>query len=76
MLEFALETSGRYGLDTINHENYCGSALLPGKTSREIGIFSHLDVVEAGEGWSHPPYDPIIKDGWIYARGRDRKSVV
>lgn len=69
MLNFALETSRRYGLDTVNHENYCGSALLPGKTSREIGIFSHVDVVEAGGGWTHPPYEPTIKDGWIYARG-------
>lgn len=69
MLDFALKVSGRYGFETVNHENYCGSALLRGETSKEIGVFSHIDVVEEGEGWEHPAYDPIIKDGWIYARG-------
>lgn len=69
MLDFALERSASYGLDTVNHENYCGSALLHGTCRKEIGVFSHLDVVEEGEGWQTPPYDPVMKDGWIYARG-------
>ena len=35
-----------------------------------LGILTHLDVVPANdEGWKHPPFDPIIKDGKIYARG-------
>lgn len=69
MLDFALEVSARYGLTAVNHENYCGSAVLKGRTSKEIGVFSHIDVVEEGEGWTHPAYDPVIRDGWIYARG-------
>ena len=69
MLDLALERSASYGLDPVNHENYCGSALLYGESREEIGVFAHVDVVEEGEGWQTPPYEPVIKDGWIYARG-------
>ena len=69
MLDFALERSRELGLRTENHEDYCGSALLDGKEKTELGMFSHLDVVPAGDGWATPPYEPVIKDGWIYARG-------
>ena len=34
-----------------------------------IDIYTHLDVVPAGEGWSTPPFEPVIKDGRIYGRG-------
>ena len=37
----------------------------------------HVDVVPAGEGWDSSPYEPMIKDGKIYARGaQDMKSGV
>lgn len=32
-------------------------------------IYGHYDVQPAGEGWTCDPFDPIIKDGWIYGRG-------
>lgn len=69
MLDFALERSRKLGLHTENHEDYCGSALLDGEEKTELGMFSHLDVVPAGDGWATLPYEPVIKDGWIYARG-------
>lgn len=69
MLDAALSMSERYGFSVENHEYYCGSAILKGKGEKEIGIFSHVDVVDEGSGWTSGPYDPIIKDGWIYARG-------
>ena len=28
-----------------------------------------MDVVPAGDGWSTDPYDPVINDNKIYARG-------
>ena len=34
-----------------------------------VDIYTHLDVVPAGEGWSTPPFNPVIKDGRIYGRG-------
>ena len=30
---------------------------------------SHIDVVEAGEGWSVDPFAGVIKDGRVYGRG-------
>jgi succinyl-diaminopimelate desuccinylase len=30
---------------------------------------SHIDVVEAGEGWSVPPFEAVVKDGRVYGRG-------
>ncbi len=34
-----------------------------------VDIYTHLDVVPAGEGWSTPPFDPVLKGGRIYGRG-------
>lgn len=37
----------------------------------------HVDVVPAGDGWDSSPYEPMIKEGKIYARGaQDMKSGV
>jgi succinyl-diaminopimelate desuccinylase len=37
----------------------------------------HVDVVPAGDGWDSDPFEPIEKDGYIYARGaQDMKSGV
>jgi succinyl-diaminopimelate desuccinylase len=30
---------------------------------------SHIDVVEAGSGWTVPPFDGLVKDGKVYGRG-------
>ncbi|BCD67763.1 succinyl-diaminopimelate desuccinylase [Nitratiruptor sp. YY09-18] len=35
----------------------------------------HVDVVPPGEGWETDPFEPVEKDGYIYARGaQDMKS--
>ncbi len=35
----------------------------------------HVDVVPAGEGWESDPYEPLEREGMIYARGaQDMKS--
>ncbi len=37
----------------------------------------HVDVVPPGDGWSSDPFEPTLKDGYIYARGaQDMKSGV
>lgn len=38
---------------------------------RSLILQGHLDVVPAGpaEMWTHPPFDPVIRDGWMYGRG-------
>jgi succinyl-diaminopimelate desuccinylase len=37
----------------------------------------HIDVVPAGDGWDSDPFEPVIKDDKVYARGtQDMKSGV
>lgn len=38
-------------------------------TSRNIMLMSHHDVVEAGDGWSYPPFSCEEHDGKLYGRG-------
>ncbi len=44
---------------------------------RSLILQGHLDVVPEGppEMWTNPPYDPVIRDGWMNGRGAgDMKS--
>lgn len=42
-----------------------------------LSFAGHIDVVPAGNGWNSDPFDPILKDGKVYARGaQDMKSGV
>jgi acetylornithine deacetylase/succinyl-diaminopimelate desuccinylase-like protein len=34
-----------------------------------IVLVHHLDVVPAGEGWTVPPFEGVVKDGAIWGRG-------
>lgn len=69
VLDTALALAQEYGFATQNHEYYCGSVLLPGATDKELAIAAHLDVVPENTGWLHHPYEPYVKDGWLYGRG-------
>ncbi len=37
--------------------------------AKTVHFNAHYDVVPAGEGWTSPPFDPEIRDGWFYGRG-------
>ncbi|EHJ57185.1 dipeptidase PepV [Streptococcus urinalis FB127-CNA-2] len=67
-LEHFLEMAKRDGYQTRNIENYAGDFEF-GQGDEVLGIFGHLDVVPAGSGWDTDPYEPVIKDNKIYARG-------
>lgn len=46
---------------------------------KSLILQGHIDVVPEGpvEMWTHPPYEAVIKDGWLYGRGaHDMKSGV
>ncbi len=44
---------------------------------RHLCFAGHIDVVPPGEGWHTQPFEPVEKDGKIYARGsQDMKSGV
>lgn len=50
-------------------------AVRPG--GRSLILNGHIDVVPAGplDGWTSPPFEPSVKDGWLYGRGAaDMKS--
>ncbi|MCC9880053.1 Sapep family Mn(2+)-dependent dipeptidase, partial [Streptococcus agalactiae] len=67
-LEFFLDMAERDGYETKNVDNYAGHFTF-GQGEEELGIFGHLDVVPAGSGWDTDPYEPVIKDNRLYARG-------
>ncbi|MFV0557898.1 MAG: dipeptidase PepV [Enterococcus sp.] len=58
----------RDGFTVKNVDNYAGHIEF-GEGDETLGIFGHMDVVPAGDGWDTDPYEPVIKDGKIYARG-------
>ncbi|MBL1224281.1 dipeptidase PepV [Enterococcus sp. BWR-S5] len=58
----------RDGFVVKNVDNYAGH-IEYGEGDETLGVFGHMDVVPAGDGWDTDPYEPVIKDGKIYARG-------
>lgn len=69
VLDKALAMSEKYGFSTKNHQYYCGTAMLKGRTEKEIGIFTHMDVVPEGNDWKYSPYDAVVENGYIIGRG-------
>lgn len=67
-LEKMLAIAERDGFSTKNVDNYAGHIDF-GEGAETLGIFGHLDVVPAGDGWDTDPYEPVVKDGKLYARG-------
>ncbi len=53
---------------TKNINNYAAH-IEYGSGKEILGVLCHLDVVPVGDGWTNPPFSPIIKDGKLYARG-------
>jgi succinyl-diaminopimelate desuccinylase len=67
-LTYMLNLGEKDGFTPKNVDGYAGH-LEMGSGEELVGILCHLDVVPAGDGWSHDPFDAIIRDGNIYARG-------
>ena len=40
-------------------------------SGRSLILNGHIDVVPTGPAdlWTHPPFEPVVKDGWMYGRG-------
>ncbi len=58
-------------METAGHPVVYGEWLGAGPGQRTVLIYGHYDVVPAvmEDGWDHDPFDPVVKDGKIYARG-------
>jgi succinyl-diaminopimelate desuccinylase len=67
-LEHALRVANQLGFQTKNLDGHAGYAQY-GSGDEMIAVLGHLDVVPAGEGWTHPPYAGIIDNDKIYGRG-------
>ena len=67
-LEHTLALCDSLGFRTKNCNGYAGYAEV-GDGEEMLGILAHLDVVPAGEGWTHPPFSGEVHDGKIYGRG-------
>ncbi len=68
----ALKKVGELGEKLGFKVDYCdgyATELTMGEGKKLIGIFAHTDVVPAIGEWNHDPFDPIIKDEKLYARG-------
>lgn len=66
----ALQLAASHGLVTENIDGYMGIARLPGQSSEEVGVLTHLDVVPANAAeWTSPPFAPEVREEKIFGRG-------
>ena len=74
VLEAMRHIAKREKLETDDVDGYC-LRLIAGEGKTEIGIWNHLDVVPAGEGWIFPPFICTRKNGYLIGRGvQDNKG--
>jgi dipeptidase PepV len=67
-IEKMIALGQRDGFQTKNIENVAGR-IEYGAGPETLGIFSHVDVVPAGDGWETEPFVLTEKDGNLYGRG-------
>lgn len=74
---FVEDAARRWGLDAARGDDgvlVTVSGRAPGPA---LAFVSHLDTVPAGEGWSRPPFEPVIEGTVLYGRGSgDAKASV
>jgi acetylornithine deacetylase/succinyl-diaminopimelate desuccinylase-like protein len=58
-------------IPTAGHPVAYGEWLGAGPDKPTVLVYGHYDVVPAAleDGWDTPPFEPVVKDGKIYARG-------
>ena len=55
------------GFQVTNYDNYVGEVIFG--EGEEFAVLCHLDVVPAGEGWTHDPFGGEVSEGKIWGRG-------
>lgn len=63
--------AGKFTPEHSKAMNVVGSWRPKAERGRSLVLNSHVDVVPTGpvDMWSSPPFEPVIKDGWMYGRG-------
>lgn len=56
------------GFAVRNFDGYAGDISL-GEGAQTLGMLAHLDIVPAGDGWTHDPFACERADGRVYGRG-------
>lgn len=70
-LHFVLDLGRKMGFKaTVVLNDQVGVVEL-GEGTETLGILTHVDVVPPGDldSWHTPPFDPVVKDGYIWGRG-------
>ncbi|EUJ32853.1 dipeptidase PepV [Listeria floridensis FSL S10-1187] len=67
-LDYMLDLGKKDGFTTKEVGNVAGH-IEYGQGEELVGVLGHVDVVPVGDGWSNDPFDPILKDGKLFARG-------
>jgi succinyl-diaminopimelate desuccinylase len=67
-LDIVLEMGKRFEMRPRDFDGYAGDLEI-GSGDEMIASLSHVDVVPAGKGWTKPPFEAVIENGYIYARG-------
>ncbi|MDD2534554.1 MAG: Sapep family Mn(2+)-dependent dipeptidase [Eubacteriales bacterium] len=68
VLHTFLAIGEKLGFKAVNLDGYCGY-LEWGNQGPIVAILGHLDVVPAIDGWTHDPFEPVVTDDRIIARG-------
>lgn len=72
-LENAVALGEKYGLTGKHLDGYASHLeWIPDGVSTSapiVGILGHVDVVPAGSGWSHGPFDAVVENNILYGRG-------
>ena len=68
-LTYFLSLAKGMGFETHNYDNYAGEVVFG--EGEEFAVLVHLDVVPAGNGWTHEPFGGEIdnENGRIWGRG-------
>ena len=67
-LDQALSDAEKMGFAVRNFDGYAGDISM-GEGAQTLGMLAHLDVVPAGDGWTHDPFACDRADGRVYGRG-------
>ena len=67
-LDYMYNLGKRDGFSTHDVDHIAGR-IEAGKGEDVLGILCHVDVVPAGDGWDSNPFQPVVTDNAIIARG-------
>lgn len=59
-LDWFLNLAQSFGFETVNYDGYAGEVLFG--EGEEFAVLAHLDVVPAGDGWTHDPFGGEIDE--------------